>query len=326
MLQQGQQQLVIVRLARQLQFARQIGQDMLKQSAPGRKLLRQPQQNGGGPDSLLRQGGKGREAIGAFGKVIKPAGQLLHGPHGIVIPHLDIAAGGGRVKTHHRPKRFAGEDLGDAGFILRRTNDAEPAEPDGNDPVAAVVQQLVVGAGVVQAAIQVALAADGGMAEAGEGGAGQHMVHYVFRGHILFIGDQRLQLREGDGDHAVIHGALQQPLRVDVFFQKGADAGGVDAAAFQRRFDVFLQRRKGIQVDLPVDDLQKAAVLLGKQVVIGHRLPEFGGAVAVALCDKGGVDGADGNAGDDVEPVPQLGQGAVGADLKGALGAAALQC
>ena len=61
--------------------------------------LRQAQRDTGGLYGVLRQGGKGRKAIGFFGKVIQLAGELPHKPHGIVVAHLNIAAaGGGRQK------------------------------------------------------------------------------------------------------------------------------------------------------------------------------------------------------------------------------------
>ena len=69
------------------------------------------------------------------------------------------------------------------------------------------------------------------------------MVDDRFGGHLLFIGDKRLQLRERHGDHAVIDGAVQQAAGVDVLFQKRPDAGGIDASVFQRRFDICLQCR-----------------------------------------------------------------------------------
>lgn len=115
------------------------------------------------------------------------------------------------------------------------------------------------------------------------------MVDNGFGGHILFISDQWLKLRERHGDHAVIHGACQQPFGVDVLLQKGANAGGINAAVFQRGFDVLLERRKGIEIDLTVDDLQKAFILFGEQVVIGHGLPEFRRTVAIALRQQCGL-------------------------------------
>ena len=205
-------------------------------------------------------------------------------------------------------------------------DDAEAIEPDGDDLIAAVVQQLIIGAGIVQAAVQVLLIPNDGGLEPGERSRGQHMVQHIFGGHIFFIGDQRLKLRESHGDHAIINGTFQQSLGVNVLLQEGTDFGGIDTAVFQRGFDIFLEGRKGIEVHLPVDDFQKAFVLLREQIVIGGRLPKFRGLFTIALRQQRRIDGADGNTADDIKMITQFGKGAVCADLIGAFGTAAFQC
>ena len=205
-------------------------------------------------------------------------------------------------------------------------DDAEAIEPDGDDLIAAVVQQLIIGAGIVQAAVQVLLIPNDGGLEPGERSRGQHMVQHIFGGHIFLIGDQRLKLRESHGDHAIINGTFQQSLGVNVLLQEGTDFGGIDTAVFQRGFDIFLEGRKGIEVHLPVDDFQKAFVLLREQIVIGGRLPKFRGLFTIALRQQRRIDGADGNTADDIKMITQFGKGAVCADLIGAFGTAAFQC
>ena len=205
-------------------------------------------------------------------------------------------------------------------------DDAHPQITDGDDLIAAVVQQLIIGAGIIQAAVQVLLIPNDGGLEPGERSRGQHMVQHIFGGHIFLIGDQRLKLRESHGDHAIINGTFQQSLGVNVLLQEGTDFGGIDTAVFQRGFDIFLEGRKGIEVHLPVDDFQKAFVLLREQIVIGGRLPKFRGLFTIALRQQRRIDGADGNTADDIKMITQFGKGAVCADLIGAFGTAAFQC
>ena len=324
----GQHEFIVAVRPGQIQFVEQNGQQTFKKQTPGMDAAADTQRPGAGQDQSVGQAVEaGRKPVARVGEVIAPAAQMHEGAQAVVIAQLDVVPGRFGRKLHQRPQILAGGDGGHPGVLFVVACDAYGVGAHGDDAVAAPLQQHIDGAIVVNAAVDEKALAHGHLLEAGKGGAGQNIGRDVFLAHFLLEDLHSLKIWQGKGDDAVIDGAGHQLVGVDVFGDDPPHIGIVDAAVGKKILDAFPHLGQILQLHLPQIGVNQLFVFRIVNILAADILPELPGLFVISLGDHGGVHGADRGAGHGLGRISaHLHTGLNGADVKRALGAAALQC